>query len=116
MSPAALAPRRFPQTVTRRRQAEGRRNAAGEWVPGGVTETELRASVQPLKLEDVDLEAGAQLSERLKIYVPGGDYELLAAFENAEADRVVWRGAEYTVIESRSWVGSHTRATVLREV
>ena len=146
----ALARRRFPHTVTRRRQAPGDWNNNGEWIPGEVVESELRASVQPLALTDDELEGGSQLVDRLKIFVPaapdiklvpnrltwgddqiswgadsllfgaraehGGDTgpALLAAFDDREADRVVYAGAEYVVEETRNWP-DHTRATLLRE-
>lgn len=110
----ALSPRRFPDRITRRRQGEGSRNALGAFVPGVVEETEFRASVQPLALDDADIAGGVSLVERLRVYVPEPD-ALAAAFEDREADRVVFGGVEYTVEESRSWGGSHTRATVLRE-
>ena len=109
-----LAPRRFPDRVTRRRQAPGATNAFGEFVPGAITEVEFAASVQPLSLEDSDLTSGASLVERLKIFVPEPG-ALLAAFEDREADTVAYGGREFVVEESRSWPGSHTRATILRE-
>ena len=110
-----LAARRFPDRVTRLHRGAGLRNNAGEWVPGGVTETELAASVQPAGLEDADEEGGARLSERIKVYVPEED-ALLAAFDEVEADRVRWRGQTYVVERSMSWTGSHCRAVCLREV
>ena len=109
-----LAPRRFPDTIARRRQAPGAFNDLGEWVPGAVDEVELAASVQPLALDDADVVAGSQLAERLRCYVPGAD-RLLAAFDDREADRVVIDGREFVVEESRSWRRSHTRATLLRQ-
>lgn len=108
-----LAPRRFPDTITRRRQAPGSRNDSGEWVPGATVETELRASVQPLALDDADVVAGSQLVERLRCYVPGAD-TLLAAFDDREADRVVVDGREFVVERSESWL-NHTKATILRQ-
>ena len=147
-----LALRRFPESITRRRQASGTRNRAGEWVPGAVEETELRASVQPLKLEDVDMEDGSRLSEMLKVYTPAHESLLAAAdyclpendperslaiddlvrrgivtvqdgadLKDGEetqlafgADQIVWLGQVFTVLESRSWPGGHTRATIIR--
>lgn len=109
-----LAPRRFPDTVTRRRQLEGSRNSAGEFVPGAVQETDMSASVQPLALEDSDIAGGVSAVERIKVFVPD-DYGLLAAFGGAEADRVVWQGQEFVVERSTSWAGSHCRADCLRE-
>ena len=109
---SALAIRRFPDVITRRRQGPGDYNEYGEWVEGAVVQTELKASVQPLKLEDSDLVGGVQLSERLRVYVPEPD-ALAAAFDTAEADRVVVDGREFVVEESRSWP-THTRATILR--
>lgn len=110
----SLRLRRFPDTIIRRRQAPGAYNSAGEWTPGAVTETELRASVQPLALEDTDLVAGADLTERRKVYVPEAD-ALRAAADDAMADEVEVDGVRFVVEESRSWPGSpHTRATILR--
>ena len=91
------------------------RNKVGEWVPGGVTETELAANVQPAGLEDADEESGARLVDRIVVYIRGEDM-VLAAFDDIEADRVRWRGREYVVTRSMSWTGSHTRAVCLREV
>ena len=110
-----LVARRFPQTITRRRTAPGRRGDYGQWAPGAVTETEFRASVQPIGLEDVDLEGGSKFSRRLAVYVPEPD-ALAAAFDQAEADVVIYRTLEYVVEKSQSWPGSHTRAIVLREI
>lgn len=90
------------------------RNSFGEVEEGVVTEATFRASVQPLGLEDADLVGGAQLLHRLKVYVPIED-ALVAAFDDRGADTVLHGGVEYVVEESRSWSGSHTRATLLRE-
>ena len=45
------------------------RNSFGEWIPGATIDEELRASVQPLKLEDADLAGGSQLVDRMKVFV-----------------------------------------------
>jgi len=106
--------RRFPDTITRKRQAPGTRNQYGEFVPGVVTETALRASVQPLGLEDEDVVEGSRLLDRLKVYVPQPD-ALLAAFGDRQADKVdVDGGVDFVVEQSKSWRGSHTRAILLR--
>lgn len=109
-----LSPRRFPDTITRRRQAPGRRNNFGEWESGATTETTLRASVQPLQIEDSDLPEGTDVLDRVKVYVPIPD-ALVAAFDSAQADEVLLDGRTYDVVESRSWRRSHTRATLLRK-
>ena len=109
-----LSARRFPQTITRRRQAAGMVDGCGEFEPGAITETEFRASVQPLKLGDDEIAGGEQLAEKIKVYVPN-ENALLAAFDDRGADRVVYNGIEYIVEESRSWPGGHTRATIIRE-
>lgn len=109
-----LSPRRFPDTITRRRQGEGDYDETGSYVEGAVTETELQASVQPLEIEDIDAVGGEQLSERLKVYIPQPG-ALSAAFDDSRADEVLYGGNEYVVEESRSWPGSHTRATLLRQ-
>ena len=64
-----FAARRFPDRITRRREAPGARNSFGEWIPGATIDEELRASVQPLKLEDAELAGGDQLVHRLKCFV-----------------------------------------------
>ena len=110
-----LSLRRFPQTITRRRQGPGVFDSCGEFQPGATTETELRASVQPLSIKDEDLEEGSRLTEKIKVYVPN-ENALLAAFDDREADKVVYAGETYVVEESRSWPGGHTRATLLREI
>ena len=108
-----LAVRRFPATITRKRQTPGHRNEFGEWVPGEVTETEFPANVQPISLEDEDAVEGSRLDERLTVYIPQPQ-ALLAAFDDRQADTVLVDGAEFTVEKSRSWRGSHTRAILLR--
>ena len=109
-----LAARRFPAAITRRRRGADTINDFGEPVAGPVTETTLRASVQPMSLEDADFAGGVSVSHRLSVYVPA-PRALAAAFEDAQADSVVVDGLEYVVEESQSWRGSHTRATLLRE-
>ena len=108
-----LALRRFPETIMRLRTASAGRNSAGEYIEGAIVEAELRASVQPIALTDADVTGGVSLVERFKVYVPEPG-ALRAAFDDSIADRVLWDGETYTVVESRSWAGSHTRATVLR--
>ena len=104
----------FRDTITRRRRMPGHYHEDhGEYVEGSVEETEIRASVQPLAIEDSDFVGGAQLVERVKVYVPEPD-ALVAAFATSVADEVVIGTKTYVVEESRSWP-SHTRATVLRE-
>ena len=109
-----LSARRFPDTITRRRQGPGGFNQYGEFEPGAVQETEFKASIQPLKLEDLDTTGGARVSHRLKVYIPEPG-ALAAAFGDAEADQVLVDGLEYVVEESKTWRGSHTRAVLLRE-
>lgn len=109
-----LSPRRFRHVITRRRQEPGHFDGLGEYVEGMVVEKTLRANVQPLLVEDEDLEGGVQLVGRFKVFVPVED-ALVAAFEDRQADRVLFDGDMYVVEESRSWKGSHTRATLLRE-
>ena len=55
--------------------------------------------------DPLTLYAGFEVADR---------HALAAAFEAARADRVVVKGAEYVVEESRTW-RSFTRATLLRE-
>lgn len=107
----------FPDTITRRRTMPGHRDEHGEYVKGSTVDTELRANVQPLALTDSDFVGGAQVLERLKVYVPDdaeGDDALAAAFDDSTADEVVYDGKTYEVEESRRYRGSHVRATLLR--
>lgn len=83
-------------------------------MPGTEAELDLRCAVQPLALEDVDFVGGAQLQERFKVYVPANAGDLRAASDDAEADKVVYRGKVYVVVESRAWP-KFTRAMLLRE-
>ena len=108
-----LSPRRFPDTIIRRRTGAGSNNAFGEYVPGMTVETEFRATVQPLGVEDSDLVGGTQLSDRRAIYIPKVD-ALQAAFEDREADRVLVDGLDFVVTDSWTW-RTHTKAHVLRE-
>lgn len=89
------------------------RDDTGEWVPGTTTETSFSASVQPISLEDDDLPEGVLYSNRLRVYIPEPD-ALLAAFDDANADQVVVDDLVYTVEESMTWRGHHTRAVLLR--
>ena len=109
-----LAARRFPHTVIRRRGTPGHRDDFGEYVEGTVEEVELRASVQPMSLEDADQAGGVQVSHRLSVYVPEPG-ALSAAFMDDVADTVIYGGHEFVVEESQSWPGSHCRAILLRE-
>ena len=109
-----LAPRRFPDSVVRRRQGPGSYNQFGEFEPGTVEETQMAASVQPLKLEDADAAGGVSVSHRLSVYVPEPG-ALAAALDTAQADTVLVDGLEYVVEESQSWRASHTRAILLRQ-
>ena len=67
-----LAIRRFPDAIVRRRQGPGDFDEYGEWAEGAVVTVVLPALVQPVKLEDANFGGGAQLVERLKVYVPVG--------------------------------------------
>ena len=108
-----LSPRRFPDTILPRRSAPGDRNAVGEYIEGAMVETAFRAAVQPIALTDADIAGAVGLVERFKIFVGEAD-ALRAAFNDSVADRVLWGGETFTVVESRSWPGSHKRATILR--
>ena len=104
----------------------------GSFEPGAVTEAILPASIQPAKLEDLDLPEGSRYSERLAVFVPvgiervvggfgstgyvdGALNPLVATFDDAQADEVLYAGLSYTVEESQLWAGSHCRAVLLRE-
>lgn len=129
--------RRFPDRITRQRSLEGMRNEYGEFIEGALIEVELRASIQPVSLEDLETEGGELVSHRLKLYVrnvepqavdPGkllwGSHDsipvegpVLSAgfFAEQEADKVIIGGNVYEVTEVKNWRGSHTEALVLRE-
>ena len=109
-----LDPRRFPHSITRRRESGSFINQFGEVEQGTVTDTPLTANVQPLSLADDEFEGGGQVQERIKAFLPEAD-SLVAAFEDSKADKVLWGGKTYIVEESRSWPGGHCRATLLRE-
>ena len=109
-----LSGRRFPDTITRKRETPGDYNDYGEFVPGTVMETDFQASVQPVALEDLDNPEGARVSDKLKIYIPV-PYALAAAFEQANADKVLVDGLTYVVDESKAWRRHHTRAIVTRQ-
>ena len=82
-----LAPRRFPDTITRRRTMPGALNEFGEWIDGAVRETLLQASVQPIEISDADFAGGAQLRARLKVFVASAEVELII-----EQDILTWGG------------------------
>lgn len=109
------ASRLFPHTVTRRRYGAAGYTDYGKYEVGAPIETDFRASVEPLKLEDIDTVGGAQLSDQIRVYIPEPD-ALAAAHDDKPADRVVFDGDEYTVVQSQSWIESHTAAILLREV
>ena len=115
MSPVELnLHRRFRDTITRRRAGIGVYDRYGDFQEGASTDLDMRASVQPIALEDSDLVSGAQLQERLKVYLPASEGDLRAAFDDRLADQVVYKGKVYVVEESRTWP-KFTRATILRE-
>ena len=106
-------PRRFRHVVTRRRMAVGHRDEFGEWIPARRVETAFRASVQPLGQQDAELVGGSQLSDRRAVYIPEPD-ALRAAFDDGEADHVLFDGVDFVVTNSWSWPG-HTKSHILRE-
>ena len=108
-----LSFRRFPDTITRRRSGPPFQDDYGRKIEPQVTELEMAASVQPLALEDSDFAGGAQLVERLKVYVPSSEGDLRAAADDGLADEVVYRGQVYAVEESRTWP-KFTRAMLIR--
>ena len=121
MKKRPINPRRYPHNITRKRSGPPTRNYFNELVPGVVTETELRASVQPVRLEDVPTVGGQQYQEYLSAFVPAGQVPgetgaaLAGAFDEAIADKVVYEGKTYFVDVSKDWPGSHTEATLGRE-
>ncbi len=98
---------KYPDTIVRRRQTPGMRDMFGNYVEGTVVETEFRANIQPLGLEDVDLfeGGGCQYPHRLKVFVPVVG-ALSAAFEDSNVDTVLIGTSpalEYVVQESMTW-------------
>lgn len=88
---------------------------AGRWVPGalGAPETIL-ASVQPATLSDYDkmepLLEGRRVESIQRVYTD---------IEMAQADVVLWRGAEYEVVDVSPWqsgIISHFRYLAARIV
>ena len=73
--------RRFPHEVIRRRAGPELRNDFGEVERGVIVRTILPALIQPASLEDVNLEGGVQLSERLRVYIPTGIERRITATE-----------------------------------
>ena len=109
-----LSVRRFPDTIRRLRASASQQDEYGRRIAPTVTEATFRASVQPISLEDVNFEGGSQLKDRMVCYVPEPG-ALLAARDDAEADRVLLEsGREYVVASSESWQG-HTKAVLLSE-
>lgn len=107
-----LAARRFPDTIRRLRASAGSQDDYGRRIAPTVTEATFRASVQPIALEDIDFQGGAQLRDRRVCYVPEPG-ALLAVRDDAEADKVLLEnGREYVVESSESWPG-HTKAILL---
>ena len=74
--------------ITRRRESPGAYRD-GIWTPGAVSEAVLFASVQPVGLEDVDGVAGAQFSDRRRIFVGLLDD---TAVPGADPDSLMWGG------------------------
>ena len=109
-----LAARRFPDRIVRRRQGTTTVNEFGEEVRGPETLTELRASLQPVANEDLDLVEGARLVERWTVYVPEAD-ALIAARETQPADQVILHGRGEFVVERAFLWANHTKAIILRE-
>ena len=67
-----INPRRYPHAITRKRSGPPSRNFFNELVPGPIVETDLRASVQPVRLQDVPTEGGQQYQGHLLAFVPDG--------------------------------------------
>ena len=110
-----LAPRRFPETITRRRQSAGGSQQRGRVGPGSRDRDRtcrFRPTARPGGLRHRRRRVFGRADQGLH---PGAEYALAAAFDDGEADRVIYGGREFVVEESRSWPGSHTRATLLRE-
>ena len=89
--------RRFPEFIVRRRQGPGMRNDYGEFVPGAIVTAVLPASVQPIRLEDLNLPEGERLSERLRVYVPAGIHRVVGTPDmfGWNGDRFLWNGQPF---------------------
>ena len=109
----SLSFRRFPETIIRVRTEGDLQDDYGRRIVPATVETEMKASVQPLDLEDSDFQGGVQLIERLKVYVPASEGDLLAAFDSGLGDEVIYQGKVFKVEESRTWPG-FTRAMLIR--
>ena len=78
--------------------------------------------MQPLGLADAETAGGAQLRNRLRVFVPDArslvdldDAPLVAAYDDREADRVrLGAGRTFVVESSMAWPG-HVEAVLLRE-
>ena len=110
-----LAARRFPDRIVRTRRGADTVNRFGETIPGPVTLTELRASLQPISNADLDLVEGSRLVERWTAFVPEPD-ALLAARDDAVADEVTIGGRGDFIVERAEVWGNHTKANLLREI
>lgn len=78
----------------------------GVWVPGAVTEVQVRGSLQPINARELALlPEGERARGRWKLYT---DDLLRTADPTAatEADRVLWEGRTLTVVQVRSY--AHT--------
>ena len=101
-----LPPRRFPDTITRKRTTLTV-NDFGETVES-TTETDMRTNVQPMTVDDVPTGAGVSLQSRFRVFVRGAD-SLLAT------DEIEFGGVTYQVDAVQPWLGSHCRAEVIEE-
>ena len=107
-----LSPRRFRDIIIRRRSLPGMRDGFGEWQAGATMDVELRASVQPLKLEDVDLAGGVQLTQRLKCYVLPRRERTSAAVATLlyNGDPLTFHGDPLTLFEGSEITDRHALA------
>ena len=101
-----LPPRRFPDTITRKRTTLTV-NDFGETVET-TTESEMPANVQPMTVDDVPTAGGVSLQSRFRVFARGAD-SLLAT------DAIVIDGVTFNVDVVQPWRGSHVRAEVIEE-
>ena len=73
-----------------------------------MTDTEARASVQPLDVSDDATAAGQAVKDQRKMYLPAG------AVAVTTQDQVVFGGVVYDVQVVRPW-RSHTRVELIHE-
>ena len=108
------------ETITRRRFAAATRGTDGRYVPGGPTDTPIRASVQPATAQDLEtLEEGERKRNPKRVYT---DADLRVANQHVTpattSDHVVIDTIVYEVRKVATWRSTspipHVKAIVLQ--